>query len=316
MTTRGLKVLLAVAWPLLAGSSAVASGGGQGLSDLDRCLSRLDPQVDIGYDRIAARCPDLTRQLEQGAWSAWLPRGWKEAGNDLSAGGLRELRESIRRESAALPPAHPPDVRHLKNVLTTLGAGANSESGWSRFKSWLRSILETREQPAGENWFSRMVSHVGFSQSVIDLIVYATLAVTVVLAGVIVVNELRNAGMFPGSGGAAGRRTGATDSLESKSQWSDFENAPLGERPRLLLGLIVRRLGDRGFLPPARALTVRELTQAARLPESDDRARLTDLALAAERLRYSAHDVAAESLREALARGKELLDRLDASVPR
>jgi hypothetical protein len=316
MAKRGPKVLFAVRWALFAGLSVVGRVGAQALPDVDKCLTRLDPQVDIGYDRIAARCPEIARQLEQGPWSGWLPRGWKEAGNDLSAGGLTELRESIRRESAAAPPTHPPDVRHLKKVLTAQGIGVNSESWWGRFKSWLRSVLETREQPADESWFSRMVSHVGLSQSVIDLIVYATLAVVVVLAGVIVANELRNAGLLPRRGAAAGRPGRAPASVEPNGQWRDLENAPLGERPRLLLSLIVRRLGELGFLPPAGALTVRELTRAARLSESDDRARLTDLALAAERLRYSAQDVAADSLREALVRGKELLDRLDSSVSR
>ncbi|MEJ5755965.1 hypothetical protein, partial [Salmonella enterica] len=61
------------------------------LPDVDSCVRVLDPQLDIGYDRIAARCPDLARELEHGAWSSWLPRGWKESGNDLSAGGLKEF---------------------------------------------------------------------------------------------------------------------------------------------------------------------------------------------------------------------------------
>lgn len=27
------------------------------VSEIDSCVRRLDPQLDIGYDRIAARCP-------------------------------------------------------------------------------------------------------------------------------------------------------------------------------------------------------------------------------------------------------------------
>jgi Domain of unknown function (DUF4129) len=92
------------------------------------------------------------------------------------------------------------------------------------------------------------------------------------------------------------------------------ERASLVDKPRLLLELIVRRLSDRGFLPPAGALTVRELTRAARLPEPDDRIRLSDLAMAAERVRYSGHDPGAERLDESIARGRELLDRIDAGA--
>jgi hypothetical protein len=312
MIKSGSKALL-----VLLTSQAVAGNS----PDLDSCLKRLDPQSDIGYDRIAARCPELTKQLEQSPWSAWLPRGWKEPGNDLSAGGLRELRDVIARETATAPPngggsaAPVPDVRMLKTVLATMGAGVNSESRWRRFKNWLRTLLEKREQPPDENWFSRMVSHRGLPQSVLDLIVYAALGAVVVLAGVIVVNELRNAGLLPKRGAARlkpARGGMGVGGLLTDSR--DIDNASLNDRPRLLLGMILRRLSERGILPPSGALTVRELTRAARLSEGDDQTRLSELALAAERVRYSSDAVAAESLREPLARGRELLDRLEAGV--
>jgi hypothetical protein len=278
-------------------------------------VARLDPQLDIGYDRIAARCPDLMRQLETGAWAPWLPRGLKDPGNDLSAGGLKEFRESIDRESATRESnlATEPDVRSLQPILTAL-AGSRDENGWSRFKSWLRSVLEQREQPTDESWFSRMVSHVGVSQSVIRLITYAALAAVVVLAGIIVVNELRTAGLFGKRRDVARRRRGQVPRGASGLNWSDIEQSPLQERPRLLLELIVRRLSERGSLPPAGALTVRELTRAARLPEREDRSRLSELALAAERVRYSAAEPQEAGLTEPIARGRELLERIRAGA--
>src|SRR5438034_3439573 len=72
------------------------------LPDIDSCLRHLDPELDIGYDRIAARCPDLVKQLDHGPWAPWLPRGWKEPGNDLSAGSLKEFRELVSREDATI----------------------------------------------------------------------------------------------------------------------------------------------------------------------------------------------------------------------
>jgi len=312
--------------------------------NIDACVARLDPQLDIGFDRIAARCPELMRQLETGPWAPWLPRGWKEPGNDLSAGSLKEFRALVERESAGRDSTavEAPDVRSLQPILSALGDGHN-ETGWSRFKSWLRSLLERSEQSDAESWFSRMVSHVGISQSVIRLITYAALAGVVIMAGVITGNELQAAGLLSRRGGGGGRRRraqakdGAVD-----LNWSAIEGAPLGERPRLLLEAIIRRLSARGFLPPAGALTVRELTAAARLAEADDRSRLAELALAAERIRYAdalagkgaeaasarasssqAADALADELGDALdqpiARGRELLNRLDgglqASIP-
>jgi hypothetical protein len=284
------------------------------LPALDACLARLDPELDIGYDRIAARCPDLVKQLDHGTWVPWLPHGWKESGNDLSAGGLKEFRELVERESAASASPRAPDIRHLKGVLNGL-AGTSTGGWWSRFKAWLRSILETREQPTDDSWFTRMVSHVGISQSLRQLIAYAALTAVLLLAAVIVINEVRAAGLLPKRGDAARKKPGPRDVGAPHMAWSDIERAPLRDKPRLLLELIVRRLSDRGNLPPAGALTVRELTRAARLPEPDDQTRLSELALAAERVRYSAGGLESAALDESIARGRELLDRLDASTP-
>ena len=296
-------------------STAAQSAATARLPTLDACLSRLDPELDIGYDRIAARCPDLARQLDHGAWAPWLPRGWKEPGNDLSAGGLKEFRELVDRESAPSASPQVPDIRHLKDVLNSLG-GTSTEGWWSRFKTWLRSILETREQPADESWFTRMVSHVGISQSLRQLIAYAALTAVILLAAVIVINEIRAAGLLPKRGAVARQKHGPGDTRAPHMSWNDIERAPLPDKPRLLLELIVRRLSDRGYLPPAGALTVRELTRTARLPEPDDRTRLSDLALTAERVRYSAREIESAALDESVARGRELLAHLDASAPR
>jgi hypothetical protein len=159
-----------------------------------------------------------------------------------------------------------------------------------------------------------MVSHVGISQSLRQLIAYAALTAVILLAVGIVINEVRAAGLLPKRGGAAPRRHGSRDTRSARMAWSDVERAALPDKPRLLLELIVRRLSERGYLPPAGALTVRELTRAARLPESDDRARLTELALTAERVRYSAGELESAALDESVARGRELLDRLDAGT--
>jgi Domain of unknown function (DUF4129) len=313
-----LLVRLAALCGLVISAGVSHNVRAQALPNVDSCIKRLDPDVDIGYDRIAARCPDLARQLEQGAWSAWLPRGWKEGGNDLSAASLRELRELASRETAVTPSERTPDVRRLKVVLAGFGvAGVRTESWWSHFKAWLRSVLESREQQPRDSWFSRMVSRVGFSQSVIELASYAALAAVVALAGLIVANELRAAGLLSKTGFAGRRRRAArSEARAAVGGWSDLETAAFGDKPRLLLQLIVARLGERGFLPPSGAMTVRELTRAARLSAPDDRARLADLGLATERVRFSDREIPSAGLEAPLARGRELLESLDASAPR
>ncbi len=302
----------AAAIPAFVALAAAHCAAAQGPSSLDACIQRLDPQVDIGYDRISARCPDLARQLQQSSWSAWLPHGWKEPGNDLSARSLEELRNLANRELATRISARTPDVQRLNEILAEGGnTAADHKTAWQRFKTWLRAVLESREPARRESWLTRMIAHVGFSQSVLELISYAALAAVVALSGFIVLNELRAAGLLARRRPETrSHRVARTRPVET--DWRAIEQAPFGERPRLLLHLIATRLRDLRILPPFGALTVRELTRAAQLPEPEDRARLTELALAAERVRFSGRGISLEGLHAPLARGRELLDRLSA----
>jgi Domain of unknown function (DUF4129) len=318
MKRGSLKALLAIGCACVIALWLVTSSSraAQPLPDLGTCLHKLDPQVDIGYERIAARCPELMRELEKGPWAAWLPRGWKEPGNDLSAGSLTELRELIGREAAAQTGTRAPQVGRLKGILGGMDVSSSGSGWWARFKAWLRSILESPEQPTPESWFSRMVSRVGSSQSVIELSVYSALAAVVGLAGFIVVNEMRAAGLLGRRVASLRVARGKANVRPSQGGWAEIESAPLTERPRLLLETILKRLSEQGYLPPPAALTVRELTEAVRLPDRNDRARLADLAAVTERVRYSEHEIARAGLEEPVARGRELLERLDAGVSR
>jgi len=310
---RAFRTAPLICQPVLLVVAPCSALGIQNLPDVDSCISRLDPATDIGYERIVARCPDLVRRLEEGGWAAWMPGEWKEPGNDLSAGSLRELRELARREMDAAP-AQGPDIRSLKPVLASLAdASAKDRSVWARFKGWVRSVLESREQPAGESWFTRMTSRIGFPQSVVELVSYAALAGVVALALLIVLNELRAAGLIGPADAARRGKSAAARGRGAVTGGAD-SNVDPRDRPRMLLGLIVARLGELGCLPPSAGLTVRELTLAARLAESD-RERLSVLALSAERLRYSGSEIAPDGIGTALERGRELLENLSRLEP-
>src|SRR5262249_40453483 len=155
----------------------------------------------------------------------------------------------------------------------------------------------------------RFLGTLSVSNAVARLISWACLGVVVVLAAAIVANELRVAGIFTrrrlprrlNRQPAAARRPDSID-------WGDVQRAVPGEKPRLLLQLIAARLVALGSLPPAEGLTVRELVSAARLPDAADRNLLVDVALAAERVRFSGDQVSADSIEATLARGRTLLE--------
>jgi hypothetical protein len=293
------------------------------LHAIDSCLLKLNPDVDVGYDRIVARCPGLARRLEESGWSAWLPRDWQRSGNDLSAGGLREFREIVSRELTLADTrarGHAPSVEGVPDVLASLARTDDERSGWwARTKAWLRNVFERPEPAADEGWLVRMVGQSGLSQAVIELVSYVALALVALLAVVIVVNELRIGRVF----GGLRRRfalladtpvTRQGDGQGDRISWADVQRAPPLERPGLLLELLVARLIEGGRLRSARGLTVRELTRTAQLSDERDLGRLAELARTSERVRFSNVEVSDGDIAAAVEGGRLLLEQIAPGV--
>lgn len=280
---------------------------------IDNCLKRLDPQTDIGYERLSARCPDLKRRVDESGWAAWLPQDWQSPGNDLSAGSLRELRASVSRELATRTGARELPLTSLQPVLERLGeVDRKRGSALARFQGWLREVLDRRDEPSSDGWLARLLSRMSVSDAVARVISWACLAVVVVLAGVIVGNEFRVAGVLArwrrkiDEGDVAGAPGRGLRALS----WSDVQAAALADRPRLLLQLIAARLVEKGLLPQAGGLTVREMLQQARLADTADGALLADVALAAERAAFADEPVSPEGVETVLEQGRRLLWRI------
>jgi hypothetical protein len=274
---------------------------------IDECLAKLDPGADIGYARVVARCPDLPGGLSQSPVAAWLPTDWNRPDNQLSAAGLAELRVLLTQPPIrAQRPA--PRVDTVAALLATFVQSERTNSSWwDRFRQWLRGILATRPAP-DESWLQRLLVKV-FTSNAADTIVWTSLALVVALALGIIFNELRLAGVI-GRGERGGRRRAERSPTAAAAGLEQIARATPAEQARMLLEFIARRLAEQQRLPPARALTTRELTQRARLPEAE-RASLAELASVCERVRFSGREVPGASLAEAIVRGKSLLAALD-----
>jgi len=304
-------------WLLALVLAAAGSPGAQArdaLGALDACLRQLDRNLDVGYPHIAARCPDLAPSLAQSEWAAWLPRDWNRPDSLLSADGLTELRMLLTGPPPAAAGAREPRVARVAAVLAKLTQPDQARGGWwARFRQWLREALTPPPQRADQGWLRRMIGDMGLSQAVLEGIVWGALWLVIALAVAVVVNELRVAGLLKGGHRAPGSARAAAR-LPAAVTFQDLEQASPFRQPTLLLELITTRLAEQDRLPPARALTVHELTRAARLPEESDRERLSELATACERVRFSDTEPAPQTLAAALARGRELLAALEAPV--
>jgi hypothetical protein len=295
---------------LISLAATSVAQGRDAVAAIDACLSQMDAGLDVGYQRIAARCPDLTPSLLASPWGSWLPRDWSQPHNQLTAAGLIELRALLLRESARTAPRGELRTATVSGVLQALRFAEQPRTGWERFKSWLRELF-ARPQAAEDNWLQRLLVRLNLPPTLARWIIRVALAVVTILGLGIVVNELRLAGWLPPwRGGGGARASIAGGSAVGEPGLEDLERASLSQQPHLLLELVAARLTQLSRLPPARALTVRELSTAARLEAAGDRARLHELAATCERVRFSDTEVAPAMLAHALVQGRELLASL------
>jgi len=301
------RALLAL---LLAAALPPCAQARDALEAIDDCVARLDTELDVGYARIAARCPDLTAALAESSFAPWLPADWKRPDNQLSAAGLSELRAQLVREGGRGDNRRPaPRSERVASVLASVTHGDAASIGWwQRFKDWLRRILTTRAQ-TDSGWLRRWLAGIELSRSATRLITWASFAIVVALAAGIVINELRIAGVLRGRR-ARSQARGADLSRGGSAALEEIERAAPEQQPALLLELIAARLAALRRLPPARALTARELERQARLPEESGRARLAELVTVCERVRFSGAAVSSASLTAAVRGGRALLSAL------
>ena len=302
------RALLAL---LLAAALVPCAQARAALEAIDDCVARLDTELDVGYARIAARCPDLTAALGASSFAPWLPADWKRPDNQLSAAGLSELRAQLVRESGGGDNRRPaPRSERVASVLASVTHGDAASIGWwQRFKDWLRRILTTRAQ-TDSGWLRRWLAGIELSRSATRLITWASFAIVVALAAGIVINELRIAGVLRGRRARSQARGADLSRGGSAAALEEIERAAPEQQPALLLELITARLAALRRLPPARALTARELERQARLPEESGRARLAELVTVCERVRFSGAAVSSASLTAAVRGGRALLAAL------
>jgi hypothetical protein len=287
-TRRASLLLAAAALPVLAGPLRAAPPAPDPAASLQACVARLD-SLDIGYERIVARCPGLTATLEDGPYAAWLPGDWKRPGNELSAAGLAQLQRLLAQELTTHPRAHVPQVAHLSSVLAQLPSAGKATPWRARLPGWLRHSPPSHAGAGG------LVTWIGPVVWPPALAIYALLAVAVLLAALLSVRELHLAGL---------RLKGLPARPRHLPQ--PAVPAPAPERLGDLLAAVVTLLAGQGRLAGPQGLTARELASAAQLPPALQ-ADFLALTRVAEALRYAAVPPTSAELAAAVRHGRRLL---------
>jgi hypothetical protein len=296
---------------LLGLASGVAlSADDAALRTLEACRARLDARADVGIERIQKRCPELLPALATAPWRDLLPREMRERREEITAESLRALAELVRQSRDGASRREAPSRDRLEPVLAGLGdKGEQGATRWERFKRWLKDKLENRKEDDDSGWIEKMARQFKTSEGVAQFITWSGYAMVGVLVALVIWSELRAAGLFGGVRRQAARARPAAE-WRRRLLLADVAEAPLAERPGMLLRLLGEALTRAQRLPAADGLTATAIAERARLDSAVERDELRRVGATADALRYAAAAPADEAIEGTVVTAKALLERL------
>lgn len=294
------------AWLSLLLAGGVFAADDAALRVVEACAARLDPRVDIGYERIQRRCPELSRALANAPWRELLPRDLPERRDEVSAASLRALVVLVREAGEDGESRPPPETETLAPVLAALGEqGQQGATRWERLKRWFKQKLESREDDE-KGWLDEWRRELQTSEGIARALTYVGYALVATLVLFVIAAELRAAGLLSARRRAAGRA--APDSpWRRRLALADVAAAPLADRPGMLLRLLGESLTRAHRLPASEGLTATAIARRAELDETADRAGLERVASVAEQVRYAPQAPGSSVLEDAVKLAQELL---------
>jgi hypothetical protein len=293
---------------LLAVPAALAQDEGSARPVLDACIDSLESDV-VGLEDMEAACPGLDAALEELGIKALLP---VDQHHLLTPSGLANLRTLLDRY--AQPPEGQVGVDSVHSVLESLREPvvAEQELSWfERLKRWLREAFDRQEEEANP-WLQRWLNDHPISEAVRLALFYGVMLLVVLMAIVIVVNEVRAARTGRRKSGAA--TASAVDAGVVTSGEFDLEAALREGRPSAVLRLLIATLVKTGRLHGAQSLTHRELMARARFDDSTQRDSFRRVTQLAELEVFSGKALASDAQDEAVRVGRSLNAQLSGAA--
>jgi hypothetical protein len=233
-------------------------------------------------------CPGLTAVLERSGYLALLSTA---AQGELDVYDLSDLSyvDAWYDEAAV----HDVDAGTLGPILDSLRAQEPERplTLYERFKRWLRSLLE-RQQGDSESWLSRWFEEVSIPDAVTRGFLYLCMALIVVMTILVIVAELRAAGVFRTrrSEQDAAMVAGGVGAAPGDGH-DDLATLPPDRKASMLLRMLVQTLVRSGRLRTERSLTHRELPARATFDNPQQLESFRRVAALAERTVYGAGEV-------------------------
>jgi hypothetical protein len=292
-----LSCALAAPITWAAADAAAAEAGRR----LDRCLSALNSGAETlpPYRRLILEevCPGLARAVAElpAAGSLSPPLDLQTTPNQLR--DLRTLLGTYRSPPAGVEHF---DFAALPELLarTLQVEPTPSVSWWQRFKDWLAQKLRGSDE-SDYRWLTEFLQSLDPPEWLADLILRASVAVILLLALAVVVNELRAASLTSWlQRRSRTQRTsrGPAPIGAARLAWKDVTNLPPGQQPAALLRLVLQELIERGLLPDDQSLTNSEMLATLGAAAGAHAAPFAELATAADAVLFGSRAVVAAQL--------------------
>jgi hypothetical protein len=302
-----LQLRLVLALGGLVASSWLAAAP---LDTLRECAASAAPGVS-GLKDLGAACPKLSDALGDLGLDALLYEGWQR---DLNVHALQDAIElSERYATSNWQPA--PNTAELPAILQSLQdqQAPRAMSWWHSLKNWLQEWL-AHSDSAVANWLKglldRWLGGAEISTGFLQIFIYVVAALTVVAAIVVIVGELRAAGVgrrFRKSqppAKARGPLNNPIEAMETAAQTGPAE----------LLRMLIRRLLQTGRLRAERSLTHRELIARSAFDSDSQRSAFAAVAETAEAILYGSVSASPERVAQVTRQGQDLLTQLSISA--
>ena len=269
--------------------------------DVVRDCAAETPSAASGIKDLGTACPQLENALQSLGFAPILYDGWR---GRLNRDALRDL-ASLAEEYGGAKPGVSPDPATLPGILKALARERTTlpRSWWDVLNAWLTQHTDVL------NRLDRWLERIGASTSLFHAISYLLVALVLIAAAAVLVNEMR--------AGGAGRWQRRRESSAHASSAAVVSADAAGLEPGApaegltqLLRALVRRLMQTGRLETERSLTHRELVARSAFDDESQRAVFAAVAGAAESILYGPQGGAPERLNAVLDEGRALLTQL------
>jgi hypothetical protein len=278
------------------------------------CVDEVESDF-IGLHSLPDLCPGFDEALVATGYADFISEDDAAYFDWNSLRDLHQLADRYRRVDGHTSQGPAMDLAMLPQVLEQLDleqADKRPLTWGQRVRRWLDTLLR-RGDPQADSWLARWLSELDVPQWVGRSIVNVAIAVVLLIALLVIASELRAARIF-----RRGRTRGVSQPFfgasagSSRLALADVAAAPPGDRPALLLRLLVETLVATGRLQGERTLTHGELATRATFDGADQRTSFGRVAALCERILYGNRPAAADEIDAAIQSGSTLNEQLRA----